>query len=208
MPAATKKADAKKAASKSARAGRSAEKSNRSSAEPSVTRLKKTSTAFVVEIWPLHEIKPYEQNARKISEAAIEKVAKSLKEFGWRQPMVVDKDGVLIVGHARRLAAVHLGWVEGPVHVAKDLTDAQIRAYRLMDNRSHEETAWDMDLLVPEIADLKGLDFDLSLTGFNTEEIERFLNETPDVEFKEYDESVADEVKYSTCPECGHVFPK
>jgi DNA modification methylase len=137
----------------------------------------KSATDFAVEFWPLHEIKPYEKNARKIPEAAIEKVAKSLKEFGWRQPMVVDEDGVLIVGHTRRLAAVHLGWTEGPVHVARDLTPEKIRAYRLMDNRSHQETEWDLDLLGSELSDLRLLDFDLSLTGFDDDELDRFLAE-------------------------------
>lgn len=134
----------------------------------SVTPLKRS---FSIEIWPLHEIKPYEKNARKISEKAIQKVAASLKEFGWRQPMVVDKEGVLIVGHTRRLAAVHLGWTEGPVHIATDLTPSQIRAYRLMDNRSNDEAIWDMDLVKLEVGELADLDVDISLTGFDLSEL-------------------------------------
>src|SRR5580700_4282429 len=86
-----------------------------------------------IEIRPLDQILPYEKNARKIPQRAIDKVAVSLEEFGWQQPIVVDKHGVIIVGHVRRLAALQLGWTEAPVHVADKLTPAQIRAYRLMD---------------------------------------------------------------------------
>ena len=106
---------------------------------------------------------------------AIDKVAASLQEFGFRQPIVVDTAGVVIVGHTRLLAAKQLGWREVPVHVAENLTPAQVKAYRLMDNRSHEETDWDLELLAPEIEELKGLDFDLRLTGFDPREIEEFL---------------------------------
>ena len=118
---------------------------------------------------------PYAQNSRKISERAIDEVAASIKEFGWRVPIVVDKDFVIICGHTRLLAEKKLGLREVPVHVAENLTPAQVKAYRLMDNRSHEETDWDLDLLGPELEELKDLDFDLSLTGFDDREIDDFL---------------------------------
>ncbi len=135
-----------------------------------------------IEMWPLERIRPYEKNARKIPQRAVDKVAASLQEFGWQQPIVVDKHGVIIVGHARRLAALQLGWTEAPVHVADKLTPAQIRAYRLMDNRSHEEAGWDLDLLAPELADLRALDFDLGLTGFNVHELDTLLRDPMDEE--------------------------
>ena len=135
-----------------------------------------------IEIRPLHEIFPYEKNARKIPQRAVDKVAASLQEFGWQQPIVVDKHGVIIVGHVRRLAALQLGWTEAPVHVADKLTPAQIRAYRLMDNRSHEEATWDLDLLAPELADLRAVDFDLGLTGFNVHELDTLLRDPMDEE--------------------------
>jgi hypothetical protein len=116
-----------------------------------------------IEIRPLSEISPYEKNARKIPQRAIDKVAASLEAFGWQQPIVVDKHGVIIVGHVRRLAALQLGWTEAPVHIADKLTPAQIRAYRLMDNRSNAEATFDLDLLGPELAELSALSFDLSL---------------------------------------------
>jgi len=135
----------------------------------------KGSNTMDVIIWPLYNIRPYARNARKIPPQAIDKVAASIQGFGWRQPIVVDKEGVIIVGHVRLLAAQKLGLKEAPVHVAENLTPAQVRAYRLLDNRSHEETTWDDDLLGLELLDLKGLGFDLDLTGFNLDEIDDLL---------------------------------
>src|SRR5579863_5222345 len=128
-----------------------------------------------ITMWLLSKITPYAKNAREIPQRAIDKVAVSLKEFGPRQPIVVDKDGVIICGHTRWLAGQQLGWTEFPVHVADNLTPAQVRAYRLLDNRSHEETTWDADLLGLELLDLKGMGVDLDLTGFDLDEIDTYL---------------------------------
>jgi DNA modification methylase len=125
--------------------------------------------------WLIAKVIPYARNSRKIPERAIDKVAASIKEFGFRVPIVVDKDGVIICGHTRLLAAKKLGLTQVPVHVADNLTPAQVKAYRLMDNRSHEETDWDTDLLGPELEELQALDFDLELTGFDPHEIDDFL---------------------------------
>src|SRR5437588_4763809 len=123
----------------------------------------------------IDKVIPYARNSRKIPERAIDKVAASIKEFGWRQAIVVDKDFVIICGHTRLLAAKKLGLKQVPVHVADNLTPAQVKAYRLMDNRSHEETDWDLELLGSELEELAGLDFDLDLTGFDPHEIDSFL---------------------------------
>jgi ParB-like chromosome segregation protein Spo0J len=131
--------------------------------------------SVTIETWPLDRIKPYPQNARRIPKAAIDAVATSLKEYGWQQPIVVDRDGVIVVGHVRRLGALENGWTEAPVHVATNLTPAQCRAYRLADNRSHEEAGWDKSLLTLELGDLSLLSFDLSLTGFAEAELSRPL---------------------------------
>src|ERR1041385_4990097 len=125
--------------------------------------------------WPTEKPISYARNSRKIPERAIDKVAASIKEFGWRQCIVVDKNGVIICGHTRLLAAKKLGLAQVPVHVARSLTPAQVKAYRLMDNRSHEEADWDLDLLGPELEELRDLDFDLTLTGFDQNEIDSFL---------------------------------
>ncbi len=128
-----------------------------------------------VTLWQIDRVIPYARNAREIPQSAIDKVAASIKEFGWRQPIVVDGEGVIVAGHTRLLAARKLGLSAVPVHIADNLTAAQVRAYRLMDNRSHEEARWDMELLAAELSELKVSDTDLSLTGFNSKEIDDLL---------------------------------
>ena len=129
-----------------------------------------------IELWPVDQVIPYARNARTISESAVAKVAASIQEFGWRQPIVVDVHRVIVAGHTRLLAARKLGLKEVPVHIADNLTPAQIKAYRLMDNRSHDETSWDFELLGPELTDLQSLGFgNLELTGFDEKEIADFL---------------------------------
>ena len=123
-----------------------------------------------VELWPLDKIIPYARNPR-VNEGAVDKVAASLREFGWKQPVVVDSQGVLVVGHTRVLAAKKLGMSEAPVVVAADLTPAQCKAYRLADNRTNEEAEWNRPLLALELEDLKFEDFDLRLTGFDADEL-------------------------------------
>lgn len=128
-----------------------------------------------IEMRSINKITPYARNARQIPPEAVDKVASSIREFSFRQPIVVDGQGVIICGHTRLLAARKLGMREVPVHVADNLTPTQVRAYRLLDNRSHEETTWDSDLLAFELVDLKELGLDLELTGFNSDEIEELL---------------------------------
>src|SRR5260221_12337553 len=110
----------------------------------------------------INDIKPYENNPR-VNDAAVDAVAKSIQKFGWRQPIVVDKDGVIVVGHTRYKAALKLGLEQVPVHVANDLTPEQARAYRIADNQTASIAEWDTDLLSLELKDLESLDFDLSL---------------------------------------------
>lgn len=128
-----------------------------------------------VTMMPIEQVVPYARNPRK-NEAAVAKVAASIREFGFRQPIVVDADRVVIVGHTRLLAARTLGLTEVPIHVAENLTPAQVRAYRLADNRTAQEAEWDMDLLALELQELDGANFDLALTGFGEEEILELLN--------------------------------
>jgi ParB-like chromosome segregation protein Spo0J len=128
-----------------------------------------------VEIWPIENLVPYARNPRQIPQIAIDKVARSIQEFGFRQPIVVDTKGVIIVGHVRLLAAQKLELTNVPVHVATELTAAQVNAYRLADNRTNEEATWDIEALVLELAELKLDEFDLDLTGFNLDEIQELL---------------------------------
>jgi len=126
-------------------------------------------------MWPPSRCIPYARNARVIPESAVGKVAASIKEFGFKQPIVVDAEGVIIAGHTRLMAAERLGLDAVPVLVADDLTPAQVKAYRLADNRTGQEATWDMELLGIELEDLAGLDIDLSLTGFEDDEVGRWL---------------------------------
>jgi DNA modification methylase len=124
---------------------------------------------------PLGQIIPYARNPRR-NEKAIATVAASITEFGWRQPIVVDEAMVVLAGHTRLAAAQQLGLETAPVHVAKGLSEAQARAFRIMDNRSGENAEWDNDLLGLELGDLLEADFDLDLTGFTDEELNNLLN--------------------------------
>ena len=124
----------------------------------------------------IETIIPYAKNPRQNDEA-IAKVASSLKEFGWRQPIVVDKEMVVIAGHTRLGAATRLGYKKVPIHVATDLTDNQIKAYRIADNRVGQEAKWDEDLLSLELKDLEIDGYDLEQTGFNDEELDALLAE-------------------------------
>jgi ParB-like chromosome segregation protein Spo0J len=164
------------------------------------------SARLDVEHWSTERVVPYEGNPRIISETAVEKVAASLTEFGWQQPLVVDEEGVVIAGHTRLLAAQRLELAEVPVHVARGLAPEKVAAYRLMDNRSADEAQWHFDLLQHELEQLLALDYDASLTGFDELEIAT-LPTSDGVGFPEYDESVADEVEMITCPKCGHTWP-
>ena len=121
------------------------------------------------------DVIPYERNPR-INDGAVEAVAASIKEFGWRAPLVVDDNNVIICGHTRLKAAEHLGLDTVPVHVAKGLTPEQIKAYRIADNKTGEIAEWDFDLLPLELADLQNMDFDLSVLGFDTDELDKILN--------------------------------
>lgn len=114
----------------------------------------------------LAKIIPYDKNPRN-AETAVDAVAESIREFGFRQPIVVDKDFVIVAGHARYFAAIRLGIDTVPVHVAKELSPEQIRAYRLADNKTAELAGWDDDLLAQEIVALSSSELDLAKFGFD-----------------------------------------
>ena len=125
--------------------------------------------------WPIDQVRPYAKNPRRIPQAAIDKVACSIAEYGWQQPIVVDGAGIIIAGHVRLLAARKLGLTDVPVQVADSLTPAQVRGYRLMDNRSNQETDWFPALLKNEIVELDAAKFSLNFTGFERREIDELL---------------------------------
>lgn len=126
---------------------------------------------------PTADLIPYARNSRTHSEAQVTKIASSIKEFGFINPVVTDGKNGIVAGHGRVLAASKLGLKEVPCVEASHLTEAQKRAYVIADNRMALDAGWDIDLLKVELGDLQGLDFDLSLTGFDPGELENFLAE-------------------------------
>lgn len=135
----------------------------------------------------INAIKPYDNNPRR-NEKAVDAVANSIKQFGFKNPIIVDKNNVIISGHTRRLAALKLGLKEVPVIVGKDLTEAQIKAFRLADNRVAEIAKWDDDALKAEMA--KVLDVDFESFGFDLDDIEDIIQEEVGI-------------KTHKCPKCG-----
>lgn len=124
----------------------------------------------------LADIKPYERNPRIIPQAAVDAVARSIQAFGFRQPIVVDRNGVILAGHTRYKAAQQLGLTEVPVVWQADITDVQARGYRIADNKVAELSAWDRDALDLEVRELADLgDTDLDALGLADWELERIL---------------------------------
>lgn len=130
----------------------------------------------------VNEITPYERNPRQ-NDDAVDAVANSIKEFGFKVPIIIDKDGVIAAGHTRLKAAKKLGMEQVPCIVADDLTPAQIKAFRLADNKTGELALWDFDLLSEELAELGNID----MTQFGFED-EAFPEDDPDVVEDDYEE--------------------
>lgn len=122
----------------------------------------------------VEDLKPYENNPR-FNDDAVEYVAKSIKEFGFKVPMIIDKDNVIVAGHTRYKAAKELGLKEVPCIIADDLTPEQVKAFRLADNKVSDYSIWNNVALLDELEDLKGLDI---FTGFDeSENFEDILDE-------------------------------
>ena len=133
----------------------------------------------------LADIVPYANNTKKHDETQIKNVAESIKKYGWVQPIVIDNDGTIVIGHCRALAAEKLGIEEVPCVVVSDLTEEEINALRIVDNKTNE-SPWDFDLLsaeLPEI-DLSDFEFDFGIED-EKEKTEIVEDETPEVEFSE-----------------------
>lgn len=144
----------------------------------------------------VNELIPYEKNAKKHDETQIKNVAESIKQYGFVQPVVVDKDNVIVIGHCRVLAAKQLNMKTVPCVCVDELTEEQVKALRLVDNKTNE-SPWDFDLLSEE---LEELDMDLSEFGFT--KIEHIDMDA----FFENTEPTAKEPKKIQCPHCGEWF--
>jgi DNA modification methylase len=136
-----------------------------------------------IEMWPVTKFVPYSRNPRK-NDHAVERMAASIREFGFKIPVLTRSSGEVVDGHLRLKAAEKLGMTEVPVILCDEWTEAQVKAFRLMVNRSVTWAEWDPELVALEMAELQALDFDLNLTGFEAPEIDDFLfrdaNEEPD----------------------------
>lgn len=141
---------------------------------------------------PVGDIVPYESNPRK-NDKAVDIVSKSIKEFGFLVPIILDNKNIVVCGHTRLKAALKLGLNEVPCIYAENLTKAQIKAFRIMDNKSSEYATWDLDMLKEELIDLRGLNFDLDLTGLSEVELNKLVPE----EFQETPLDVTKEPKYT-----------
>ena len=120
----------------------------------------------------IEDLKPYEHNPRH-NDDAVAAVAKSIEEFGFKVPIIIDKDNVIVCGHTRMKAAMVLGLEKVPCIIADDLSEEQIKAFRLADNKVAELATWDMEALEKELSELDemDLDFDMSDFGFEPSEI-------------------------------------
>ena len=128
-----------------------------------------------VKLMKTDAIRPYESNPR-LNDQAVDAVAASLREFGFRQPIVIDEAGVIIVGHTRWKAAKKLGLAKVPVHVAKDLSPEQIKAYRIADNQTATLAEWDYELLPIELKGLQDANYDIDLLGFSADDLAQMLD--------------------------------
>jgi ParB-like chromosome segregation protein Spo0J len=155
----------------------------------------------------IDELVPYARNPRTHSEEQISEIAASIREFGFTNPILIDANQGIIAGHGRFAAAKELGLETIPCIDLSHLSDEQKRAYIIADNKLALNGGWNDELLRLELTDLKELGADLELTGFDAMELADIML-GKDVEFKEYDESAADDVQLLTCPKCGHTFPK
>lgn len=145
----------------------------------------------------IEDLKPYEKNPRK-NDASVPKVMQSIKEFGFKVPLVVDKDGVIVTGHTRYKAAIKLGLKTVPCIIADDLTPEQIKAYRLADNKVSEFSVWDYELLAEELGELDDM-FDMEELGFNLDMEE--LKEQWDEEEEPEEKKEPKERGYAICYE-------
>lgn len=145
----------------------------------------------------VNELVPYENNPR-INDKAVEYVKNSIKEFGFKVPIVIDKDNVIVAGHTRLKASLELGLKEVPCIIADDLSEEQIKAFRLADNKVSEASNWDYELLDEELDEILNLD----MSDFNFTNVDIDWENVEDLTEKTYEEPTH---KMLECPKCHHV---
>ena len=161
-------------------------------------------TTKEMRLLPVDELIPYVNNARTHSPEQINKLRASLREFGFINPVIIDKDKNIIAGHGRVMAAREEGIKEVPCVLVDYLTEAQKKAYILADNRMALDAGWDEEMLRVEIESLQGADFDVSLTGFSDDEIAHIFDE--ETEAKEDDFNVEEELQKPVFSKAGDLW--
>lgn len=144
----------------------------------------------------LDELQPYENNPRK-NDNAVPYVAESIKRYGFKNPIIIDKDGVIVAGHTRYLASIELGLDKVPCIIADDLTEEQIKEFRLVDNKTSEFAGWDFNMLDIELQDLDFDGYDFDFPDFNAD------LDISDDDFISDTEITKSKQKTITCPNCG-----
>lgn len=160
---------------------------------------------LLIEYMPLHSLTPYARNARTHSADQVAQIAESIKIFGWTNPVLIDEAGGIIAGHGRIMAAEMMGMADVPCIRLSHLSEMERRAYALADNKLALNAGWDEMLLVAELDELMGADFDLSTIGFSLAELNNLIG-TPNTgpgEFAEVDENIETQHK---CPRCGYEY--
>lgn len=145
----------------------------------------------------IRDLKPYENNPR-FNDEAVQYVANSIKQFGFKVPMVIDKNNVIVAGHTRYKASLELGLKEVPCIIADDLNEEQIKAFRLADNKVSEKATWDFELLDEELHDILNInmeDFDFKVTDINWDDVEELTENS-------YEKP---EHNMLECPKCHHI---
>jgi len=169
-----------------------------------INKTELTLETIKIEKTPINEIKPYKNNPR-INTNAIEKVRDSILAFKFRNPILIDKNNEIIAGHTRLEAAKQLGLKEVPTIKIEDMTEAQVKAFRIADNKTAEFSEWDFDILKDEFHSLEDTDF-FHDTGFKSEEITQIWDSDKDkIDVSEHKRELHKEIY---CPNCNHDLSK
>ena len=158
-----------------------------------------------MEMWPTEKLIEYARNPRQ-NDQVIPKMVASIKEFGFRIPIVAKSDGTVVDGHLRLKAAREMGLEQVPVVLADELTDTQVKAFRLLANQSANWAEWDNDLLKLELEELKEEDFNVDLIGFELEEVVPLTDMPMDDFFEAPQDTKEKKKKTIVCPHCGEEF--
>jgi ParB-like chromosome segregation protein Spo0J len=157
---------------------------------------------------PIQDLIPYARNSRTHDDAQVAQIAASIKEFGWTNPVLLDGENGIIAGHGRVMAASKLGEKEVPTIELSHMDENQKRAYIIADNKLALNAGWDNEMLKLELQDLSNIGYELGLTGFDVEELQKLLN-VPNFEpSTEDDQGKLDQLepKWIACPHCGKEF--